>query len=147
MPHKLRKIRKKRGSRTQGYGRVGQHRKSGSKGYRKAGRHKHGWSYVIRYEPDYFGKKGFTSPKSLHRKENTINLGELDEIAEKIATKKEKAKLFVDLESLGYTKLLGTGKITKPMVVKVSSYSKLAAEKIKEAGGEILAKTPQESGE
>jgi len=26
MPHKLRKIRKKRGSRTHGFGRVGQHR-------------------------------------------------------------------------------------------------------------------------
>ena len=74
-------------------------------------------------------------------------MGELDEIAEKIATKKEKKKFFVDLESIGYTKLLGTGKITKPIIVKVSSYSKLAAEKIKEAGGEILAETPQESGE
>jgi large subunit ribosomal protein L15 len=137
MPHKLRKIRKKRGSRTQGYGRVGQHRKSGSKGMRKAGRHKHGWSYVVRYEPDYFGKKGFTSPKSLRRKENTINLGKLDEIAEKIAIKKEKGKIFVDLEKHGYTKLLGTGKVTKPMIVKVSSFSKLAAEKIKEVGGKV----------
>jgi large subunit ribosomal protein L15 len=137
MPHKLRKIRKKRGSRTQGYGRVGQHRKSGSKGMRKAGRHKHGWSYVVRYEPDYFGKKGFTSPKSLRRKENTINLGKLDEIAEKIAIKKEEGKIFVDLEKHGYTKLLGTGKVTKPMIVKVSSFSKLAAEKIKEVGGKV----------
>ncbi|MEM3816270.1 MAG: 50S ribosomal protein L15, partial [Candidatus Bathyarchaeia archaeon] len=63
MPHSLRKIRKKRGSRTCGYGRVGQHRKSGSKGERRAGRHKHLWSWVLRYEPDYFGYKGFTSPK------------------------------------------------------------------------------------
>jgi len=137
MPHKLRKIRKKRGSRTQGYGRVGQHRKSGSQGMRKAGRHKHGWSYVVRYEPDYFGKKGFTSPKSLRRRENTINLGKLDEIAEKLAIKKEEGKIFVDLEKHGYTKLLGTGKVTKPMIVKVSSFSKLAAEKIKEVGGKV----------
>jgi large subunit ribosomal protein L15 len=146
MPHKLRKIRKKRGSRTQGYGRVGQHRKSGSKGYRKAGRHKHGWSYVIRYEPEYFEKKGFTSPKSLRQKENIINVGKLDEIAEKISTSKEKDKILIDLEKLGYTKLLGTGKVTKPLIVKVASYSKSAAEKIKEAGGQILieAEEPQE---
>ncbi|MEM2117803.1 MAG: uL15 family ribosomal protein [Candidatus Bathyarchaeia archaeon] len=146
MPHKLRKIRKKRGSRTQGYGRVGQHRKSGSKGYRKAGRHKHGWSYVIRYEPDYFEKKGFTSPKSLRQKENIINVGKLDEIAEKISTSKEKDKILVDLEKLGYTKLLGTGKVTKPLIVKISSCSKSAAEKIKKAGGEIqtVAVEPQE---
>ncbi len=31
MPHKLRKIRKTRGSRTQGYGRIGQHRDAAQK--------------------------------------------------------------------------------------------------------------------
>jgi large subunit ribosomal protein L15 len=145
MPHKLRKIRKKRGSRTVGYGRVGQHRKSGSQGERKAGRHKHLWSYVLRYEPDYFGKRGFTSPKSLKQKEKVINLGKLDELAKKAPEKKDE-KIFVDLESLGYTKLLGTGKVTKPLIVKVASCSKSAAEKIKEAGGQILMET-QEEGE
>lgn len=134
MPHKLRKIRKKRGSRTQGYGRVGQHRCTGSKGYRKAGRHKGGWSYVLRYEPDYFGKKGFTSPKSLKQKVNVINVETLDELAERLSTEKKEDKFFVDLENLGYTKLLGKGKVTKPLIVKVASCSKSAAEKIKEAG-------------
>lgn len=138
MPHKLRKIRKKRGSRTQGYGRVGQHRCTGSKGYRKAGRHKGGWSYVLRYEPDYFGKKGFTSPKSLKQKVNVINVDTLDELAERPSTEKKKDKFFIDLESLGYTKLLGKGKVTKPLIVKVASCSKSAVEKIKEAGGQIL---------
>jgi len=146
MPHKLRKIRKKRGSRTQGYGRVGQHRCTSSKGYRKAGRHKAGWSYVLRYEPDYFGKRGFTSPKSLKQKINVINIGKLNEMAEKFSTEKEKGKFFVDLESLGYTKLLGTGRITKPLMVKVAACSKSAAEKIKEAGGQILLEL-QEHGE
>jgi len=141
MPHKLRKIRKKRGSRTQGYGRVGQHRKSGSKGMRRAGRHKHGWTYVIKYEPDYFGKRGFTTPKSLRQKENVINVGRLDEIAEKFPAKKD--KFLIDLESLGYTKLLGTGKVKKPLIVKVASYSKSAAEKIKEAGGQIMLEAEQ----
>ncbi|RLI43110.1 50S ribosomal protein L15 [Candidatus Bathyarchaeota archaeon] len=141
MPHKLRKTRKKRGSRTVGYGRVGQHRKSGSKGMRKAGRHKQGWSYVIKYEPEYFGKRGFTSPKSLRRRVNIINVGTLDEIAEEVSTEKKKDKLFIDLENLGYTKLLGKGKVTKPLIIKVSSYSKSAAEKIKEAGGRILTET------
>lgn len=144
MPHRLRKIRKKRGSRTQGYGRVAQHRRSGSKGFRKSGRHKGRWSYVIRYEPDYFGKTGFTSPKSLRQKQNIINVGKLDEIAEKISSRKEEDKIFVDLEGLGYTKLLGTGKVTKPIIVKVTAYSKSAAEKVKEAGGQILAEAEAE---
>ncbi|MEM1539408.1 MAG: uL15 family ribosomal protein [Candidatus Bathyarchaeia archaeon] len=146
MPHKLRKIRKKRGSRTQGYGRVGQHRKSGSKGMRKAGRHKHGWSYVVKYEPEYFGKKGFTSPQSLRQTVKVVNVGELDEMAEKLKSTERAGKIFIDLENLGYTKLLGRGKVTKPMIIKVASYSRSAAEKIKEAGGEILTEA-QKAGE
>jgi large subunit ribosomal protein L15 len=146
MPHKLRKTRKKRGSRTVGYGRVGQHRDQGSKGFRKSGRHKRGWSWVQRYEPDYFGKNGFTSPQSLRQRVNVINVGRLDEIVEKVSVKKEEGKLFVDLETLGFTKLLGTGKITKPLTVKVASCSKSAVEKINEAGGQVLMET-QEQGE
>jgi ribosomal protein L15 len=42
------------------------------------------------------------------------------------------------LTSLGYTKLLGAGKVTKVLTVKVSSFSKAAAEKIRQAGGEII---------
>ena len=146
MPHRLRKVRKKRGSRTHGYGRVGQHRCRGSKGYRKPGRHKGGWSYVLRYEPDYFGKKGFASPKSLRQKVNVINVGKLDEIASKFLTEKKEDKIVIDLESLGYTKLLGTGKVKKPLVVKVTSCSKSATEKIKEACGQVLI-TAQKQGE
>jgi large subunit ribosomal protein L15 len=146
MPHKLRKTRKTRGSRTCGYGRVGQHRDTGSKPERKAGRHKHKWSYVIKYEPNYFGKNGFTSPKSLRQKENVINVGKLDEIAEKFSVEKEKDKFYVDLSNLGYTKLLGTGKIAKALFVNVAYCSKSAAEKVKEAGGQVLTEV-QEHGE
>jgi large subunit ribosomal protein L15 len=138
MPHDLRKCRKKRGSRTCGYGRVGQHRDQGSKGYRKFGRHKHKWSYVIRYEPDYFGKSGFTSPKGLKQRAKTINVGELDQITERLSSQEREGKLFIDLESLGYTKLLGAGKVTKSLAIKVSSCSESAGAKVKEAGGEVL---------
>lgn len=146
MPHKLRKLRKKRGSRTHGYGRVGQHRDAGSKGHRKVGRHKHLWSYVATYEPNYFGKHGFTSPQSLSRKEKIVNLKKLNELSQKFSVEKEKGKLHLDLTSLGYTKLLGTGKISKALIVNVASCSKSAAEKIKEAGGQVLTAS-QEHGE
>ena len=141
LPHKVRKVRKMRGSRTHGYGQVGQHRK-GSKGRRKAGYHKAGWTYVIKYEPDYFGKKGFTSQKSLSRKINIINVGELEELADRLAVEKKLErkgkKVFLDLDKLGYDKLLGMGKITKPILVKVASRSGEAAKKVEEAGGQIL---------
>ena len=146
MPHKLRKTRKYRGSRTHGWGRVGQHRGAGCRGHRKVGRHKHLWSYVTAHEPNYFGKHGFTSPQSIGLKENLINISTLDEISEKISVEKEKGKLYVDLTNLGFTKLLGTGKLTKKLTVNVPSCSKSAAQKIKKAGGELLIKS-QEHGE
>jgi large subunit ribosomal protein L15 len=136
MPHKLRKIRKTRGSRTQGYGRIGQHRDAGSKGNRKVGRHKHLWSLVVTSEPNYFGKHGFTSPQSLHNKVNIINLNKLDQIAQGSQ---------INLTEFGYTKLLGTGKITKPLTIQIASYSKSAEEKVKQAGGKIIA--PPTNGE
>jgi len=144
MPHKLRKTRKVRGSRTHGYGRVGQHRDAGSKGQRKVGRHKHLWSYVTAHEPKYFGKKGFTSPQSLKRKENTINIKQLNELTPKTLGKNGKTQ--INLTNLGYTKLLAAGKITKPLVITVASCSKTAAEKIEKAGGQVLINN-QEQGE
>ena len=146
MPHRLRKIRKNRGSRTQGWGRVGQHRRTGSKGRRNAGRHKALWSYVIKYEPDYYSKVGFTSPKSLRHEAKIINVGTLDSVAARLSTEKQEDEAVVDLAALGYTKLLGTGKITKPIIIKVASCSKSAAEKVKNAGGQVLMEI-QDTGE
>jgi len=147
-PHKLRKTRKQRASRTHGYGRVGQHRGGGKRGgHGKAGLHKHGWTYIVKYEPDYFGKKGFTSPRSLGQKINVINVGKLEELVEKLAVEerleKKGGKIFLNLNELGYDKLLGAGKVTKPILVKVASHSEGAAEKVKEAGGQILKETEQ----
>ena len=130
MPHKLRKVRKKRGSRTHGYGQVGQHRK-GTKG--KAGLHKHRWTYIIKHDPHYFEKRGFTSQKAISRKTNVINVGELGKLADKLAAEKKlerkQKKIFLDLDKIGYNKLLGTGKITRPMLVKVAAHSEAAAKK------------------
>ena len=145
MPHKLRKIRKTRGSRTQGYGRIGQHRKTGSKGYRKAGRHKHLWSYVTTYEKDAFGKHGFTSPQSLKRNENVINVAKLEELVLKFQAK-ESGQTEIDLTRLGFAKLLGAGSVRKAIIVKVPTCSKSAAEKIKKAGGQVLTES-QATGE
>jgi large subunit ribosomal protein L15 len=130
MPHKLRKIRKFRGTRTQGYGRIGQHRDSGSKGNRKVGRHKHLWSKIVTSEPNYFGKTGFHSPQALHKIEKTINLQKLDQMD---------SGAEVNLTELGYTKLLGSGKISKPLTIQVAEYSKSAQEKVVAAGGKIIS--------
>ena len=144
MPHKDRKVRKQRGSRTHGYGQIGQHRSGGGGrgGHGKAGFDKHKWTYVLKYDPTYWEKKGFVSTRTLGKKVSIINVGKLDDLVDKLDSEKKlerkEKKIFLDLESLGYDKLLGTGKISKPLLVKVASYSEAASRKLEEAGGEIL---------
>ncbi|MFX1485638.1 MAG: uL15 family ribosomal protein [Promethearchaeota archaeon] len=144
--HFAKKTHKRRGSRTHGYGRVGQHRKAGKRGGKgAAGRKKHGKSYILRYMPNYFGKHGFKRPPCLIKKPKTINLKQLDQmidnlLEEKAAEKKEK-EIFVNLTELGYDKLLGDGMITRPLVVTVSKFSKLVSKKMEAAGGKIIQDT------
>lgn len=144
MPHKDRKVRKQRGSRTHGYGQIGQHRSGGGGrgGHGKAGFDKHKWTYVLKYDPTYWEKKGFVSTRTLGKKVSIINVGKLDDLVDKLDSEKKlerkEKKIFLDLESLGYDKLLGTGEISKPLLVKVASYSEAASRKLEEAGGEIL---------
>jgi len=143
VPHRKRKVRKQRGSRTYGWGQVGQHRESGRQGGKgKAGGHKHGWTYTVKYAPHYFGKRGFHRPMSW--KEKVMNVGELEELVAGATTTEEKDKI-IDLEKLGYYKLLGAGKVNRAMNVEVKSCSKSAAKKIQEAGGKILIKRESQS--
>jgi large subunit ribosomal protein L15 len=141
MPHKKRKVRKKRGSRTHGYGQVGQHRGGGQRGgHGKVGFHKHKWTYTVKYDPDRFAKHGFKPNK---RKEVVaINVGKLDEQIDMLLESKQAKKtnngIKVHLKSLGYDKLLAKGQATHPLIVQVDSWTKSAAKKIEEAGGKIL---------
>ncbi len=138
MPHKIRQVRKMRGSRTHGWGQIGQHRKSGSRGGKgRPGMHKHGWSYVLRYEPNHFSKDKFKPPNQKQPK--IINLKQLEEIIWKqFVGKGKREKITIDLKKIGYDKLLGTGKVFVPMIIKVPSCSEEAKKKIEEAGGEVI---------
>lgn len=139
MPHRLRKVRKLRGSRTHGWGQVSQHRESGSRGGRgNAGKHKGKWTHTVKYEPDYFGKHGF---HSIQRDATIVNVGALLELVEKhhlTGEIIENDKSVIDLNQLGFDKLLGNGNISGPIIVKVKEYSPSALKKIEEAGGQIL---------
>ena len=143
MPHKDRKVRKYRGSRTHGYGQIGQHRcRGGRGGTGKAGLDKHKWTYVIKHDPTYWLKKGFTSKQAIGKTVNIINVGKLDDLVDRIESEtkleRQDKKIVLDLESLGFDKLLGTGAVTKPTIVKVGAYSESASRKLEEAGGEIF---------
>ena len=144
MPTRLRKTRKLRGSRTCGYGRVGQHRKSGGRGGKgKAGLKKHKWTWIVKYAPDYFGKHGFKPPKRTPIR-SWINVNQLDEIYDKLLKEdiieKKDDKILIDLIKLGYDRLLGSGEIKGSYHIIANSFTNRAKEKIEKAGGLITTR-------
>jgi len=139
------KTRKLRGrTRTMSWGRIGQHRKSGSKGGKgAAGLGKHEWTWTIKYAPTWYGKKGFNPPRiRVGYKPKLLNLTQLDELVDELERagrlQYEGDIPVVDLASMGIHKLLGEGKISKPVKVIVPKASESAARKIEEAGGKIV---------
>ncbi|WP_456468856.1 uL15 family ribosomal protein [Archaeoglobus sp.] len=71
-----------------------------------------------------------------------LNAGDLDEIVEKLAElgiAEREGELFkIDLTELGYSKLLGTGRVTKKIEVRVFEATPKAIEKIETAGGKVI---------
>ena len=132
MPTRLRKARRYRGGRTHGYGQVGQHRHSGkSGGHGNAGLHKHKWSWMLKYDPDHFGRDPFRPPGYI-KPETWANVGDLDELA--------KGSRVLDLSSMGIQKLLGSGVVAGSYEVTVQSFTKKAQAKIEAAGGKVTVK-------
>ncbi|MCE4609879.1 MAG: 50S ribosomal protein L15 [Desulfurococcales archaeon] len=145
------KTRKLRGrTRTMSWGQIGQHRKSGSKGGKgAAGLGKHEWTWTIKYAPTWFGKHGFNPPRiRVGYKPVVLNLYQLEEliIKQELASNvpQEEGRIVVNLESMGIHKLLGRGKITKPVKVIVPYASESAIKKIEEAGGIVVVTGKEE---
>ncbi|MEM2871328.1 MAG: uL15 family ribosomal protein [Candidatus Caldarchaeum sp.] len=129
MPTRLRKVRKLRGSRTHGWGQIGQHRKTGAKGGRgMAGGHKHKWTKLL--SEDYFGKDGFTPVEKSEKR--AVSLLKVSQIAESSAAGT------IDLDNMGYDKLIGGGKLYKPLTIVVKEWSKKAAEIVEKSGGRLV---------
>lgn len=140
MTRKNKKSRSKRGSGTHGRGSGREGRHSGDKGGKgQAGSHKHHWIKTIREDPLHFGKHGFNRPPQLQKEVETINVGELDENAEKLVeeglAEKEGDLIIIDVSDLNIGKVLGGGKVTRPLRVKAEEFSKSAEQKIEGSGG------------
>lgn len=135
------KVRKQRGSRVYGYGRIsGGHRKSGSRGgVGNAGSKNH--HKIGKITDMILSQKGFISPNPTHSM--FINVGEIDEhieflIAAEIA-EKEGTKIKVDINKLGPVKVLGKGLVTHPFNLHANLITEKAKEKIEAAGGKVIA--------
>lgn len=143
MIRKTRKINKMRGSRSIGGGCTKKRRGAGHKGGKgKAGLSKHHWTWTVKNDPKHFGKYGFKRPQKMIKKSNPVNLGYLDDNSENLLAKgiatKEGDSIVIDVTDLGYDKVLGKGKLLKPLKIKSPMFSASAEDKIQEAGGEAI---------
>jgi large subunit ribosomal protein L15 len=138
MPGRKKKAKSKfLGTRSFGGGNKKTRRGGGTRGGRgKSGRGKHKFSYVTAYEQGYFGKHGFVRHSSKFKTDD-VPVAHLYDITTKAARgelEKKDGRYHYDFKG----KILATGHITIPVVVKAFSWSKKAEERIKAAGGELL---------
>ena len=127
------KQKKKRlGERTFGKGNTKNKRGAGNRGGKgNAGLAKHKFSWVTANDPDYFGTYGFVRP---NRKEiDVLNLFELNQKAILGKLEKKGNKFYFEFKG----KILGSGAVSVPLVIKALGWSKNAEEKVKKAGGEF----------
>ena len=139
MATRLRKSRRQRGSRYCGWGQIGQHRQSGARGgVGGAGKHKHFWIRTVIEEPDHFGHDSFNSVNSKPIRK-WVDVGQLDSLFARHGSLTDNSRAFLDLTALGFDKLLGGGKISGAISIKVAQCSSTAKQKIGSAGGEVFS--------
>jgi large subunit ribosomal protein L15 len=148
--NKRRKNTRMRASHTHGWGAKKKHRGAGHRGGRgNAGQGKKGDARKTRIWKDtkHFGKYGFFSLSAETSK--TINISHLQSLLPKLISEgkaiENKNAYIINLDQLGYQKLLGSGKPTKKLEITVQEASEQAKEKIEHAGGKLtLLKKPEE---
>ncbi len=134
--NKRKKFSRQRASPTHGWGSKKKHRGAGNRGGRgMAGTGKRGDQIktLIWKDKKYFGKHGFKK-KGIEKEIKTINIDYIEENLNKFLKEGDT----IDLKNLGYTKLLGKGKIKSKLKIKVDNASKKAVEKVKKLGGEVI---------
>ncbi|RYP84878.1 hypothetical protein DL769_001072 [Monosporascus sp. CRB-8-3] len=145
MPTRFSKTRKHRGHVSAGHGRVGKHRKHpGGRGM--AGGQHHHRTNLDRYHPGYFGKVGMRRYhlSKCSQWNPSINIDKLcsllpEDMREKyLSGQSQDTVPIIDLLKLGYSKLLGKGRLPEiPFLVRTRYISKDAERKIVEAGGVV----------
>lgn len=108
-------------------------------GHGNVGLFRHKKSAVIRYRTQT--EKKTLLPRLGKKQRSITSVGQLEDMLARPdyahAVSEHEGKKLLDLRSLGYTKLLGSGKIQVPVLVRIEGFSKSAAAKIQAAGGRI----------
>jgi large subunit ribosomal protein L15 len=97
-----------------------------------SGRFKHKKSWAIRFEPEYFIKKGFTIPPKALREVKAITIRDIDALAKRLN------KTEIDISEFGYGKVISTGELTQPLTIKAKKFVEKAKQKIESAGGKAI---------
>ncbi|MEM3852220.1 MAG: uL15 family ribosomal protein [Methanomassiliicoccales archaeon] len=133
-----------RGSRTHGRGKKSG-RGAGIHGGRgNAGLHKHKYMHTLKYDPLHFGVHGFKRPQKMLEERRGISLHalveSLDALEERGLAKREADAISVDLEDMGYYKLVGSAHVTSKLNISAGSVSERAKKCIEAAGGSVTLK-------
>jgi large subunit ribosomal protein L15 len=124
--------RKKLGNRVFGKGDRKNCRGNGNRGgCGNAGMCKHKGTWAVKYAPGYFGKHGFANPT--HKDIPVANLYSINHDAMLGKLEKKGNQHYFEFKG----KVLATGKVTMPLLIKAVSWSKRVEEKLKAMGGSI----------
>lgn len=135
----VRHLKKRRRGERSYHGRHGYPRGGGSRGGRgKSGKFDHKLMHYLKYESENIGKKGFNPP--LKRTVRIINLMALSNLIDRLIIEKkvDEGNIEIDLNKLGYDKLLSKGEINKKVTIRVKAATKRAIEKIEKTGGRVI---------
>lgn len=140
------KVRRQRGSRSHGYGVIRDHKGSGIRGgVGNAGTNTHRYIQIVKLEKKtgkkIIGKYGFKRPQNRVKDVETINVSHLDQSIDTMVEQGEASidgnDYAVNLDELGYEKLLAQGNVHRKMNITVKKATSRAISKIKDAGGSV----------
>ena len=129
------------GKRYMGKGLKRRHRGKGSKGGKGNAWCKHFWVKTLVEEGKHYGRNGFSNPT--HIDISSINIGMLCQNVDRLIEKKREGiskegnAVKIELKKLGINKVLGFGKVDRPLII-IGSASKSAIGKIEKAGGKVV---------
>jgi large subunit ribosomal protein L15 len=142
--NKRKKNTRQRGHMTHGWGSKKKHRGKGHQGgagMAGSGKRADSKKPSIWKDKHYFGKYGFIS-KTTKAEISPVNINYIEQHIGKFLSsnliKKERDFYLVELEKLGFNKLLGDGKVTMKFKIKAPYASKTAIEKVKGVNGEVI---------
>lgn len=145
MPARKRpKNSRQHGSTTHGWGARKKHRGSGNRGGQGmagTGKRSDGKKTMIWTDPNYFGKHGFKK-KGQKCIVNPVNIEQIEQRLDRLLQEKKISKegdvYTIELSTIGYNKLLGSGTLKNKLKIKVDFASENAISKINAKGGEVI---------